>query len=301
MSANDDVVIVPEKRARRVPKADTLDCINCPVCHGYLRGHIYQCPRGHHVCTACRPRLATCHTCRAPCGWSRVLSMEEARNRVMVQCSGASCEEECYGLDELLAHERDCPKVARCDECKVAHEEHAEQCGHKLFKCPFIALDRGEEAKDSCDAQITMHTARHHFASAHGAVFIESAEDTESSFVIHDFDVAERHGSHRRWYVAVGDTLAMVQFENDIGPLTFLSAYLLRGRPRAYHLSVAFEKFAGAVLEHRLNGVLQAVDIEPYSITIGGGDWMDTEREEGHADSATVLIRIGEPRPRALH
>ena len=53
------------------------DDLKCPACLNYLRpDRIYQCSKGHMVCSICQPRLTQCPTCRCGNGFVRSLIAE---------------------------------------------------------------------------------------------------------------------------------------------------------------------------------------------------------------------------------
>ena len=50
-----------------IKKDDLKDLLECPVCLRVPRSSpIYQCARGHVVCSECRPNVTTCPQCRDP-------------------------------------------------------------------------------------------------------------------------------------------------------------------------------------------------------------------------------------------
>jgi len=47
---------------------DLASLFECPVCFDYALPPIMQCQSGHIVCSACRPKLQFCPTCRGTLG-----------------------------------------------------------------------------------------------------------------------------------------------------------------------------------------------------------------------------------------
>jgi hypothetical protein len=54
-----------------------IGLLECPVCMEYMGPPIHQCRRGHLVCSACKPKLPSCPTCRSHFTESRNLAMEK--------------------------------------------------------------------------------------------------------------------------------------------------------------------------------------------------------------------------------
>ena len=56
-----------EQSDNLIKKDDLKDLLECPVCLRVPRSSpIYQCARGHVVCSECRPNVTTCPQCRDP-------------------------------------------------------------------------------------------------------------------------------------------------------------------------------------------------------------------------------------------
>ena len=61
---------------------DLKDVLECPVCLRIPRSApIFQCERGHVVCSECHPKLVTCPVCRLPLGKTRSLISEKVLAR----------------------------------------------------------------------------------------------------------------------------------------------------------------------------------------------------------------------------
>ena len=52
---------------------DLASLFECPVCFDYALPPIMQCQSGHIVCSACRPKLQFCPTCRGTLGTFRTI------------------------------------------------------------------------------------------------------------------------------------------------------------------------------------------------------------------------------------
>merc|ERR1711915_710521 len=63
--------------------------IECPICFDLSRPPIYQCPEGHIICKACRPRVTRCPVCRF-----EFKGMPDIRNRYVERLSLAYFEDE---------------------------------------------------------------------------------------------------------------------------------------------------------------------------------------------------------------
>ena len=74
----------------KIAIADLASLFECPVCFDYALPPILQCQSGHIVCSACRPKLQCCPTCRGPLGNIRNLAMEKVASTVMFPCKYAS-------------------------------------------------------------------------------------------------------------------------------------------------------------------------------------------------------------------
>jgi len=53
---------------------DLASLFECPVCFDYALPPIMQCQSGHIVCSACRPKLQFCPTCRGTLGTLSLVS-----------------------------------------------------------------------------------------------------------------------------------------------------------------------------------------------------------------------------------
>merc|ERR1719341_2702266 len=93
-----------------IKKDDLKDILECPVCLRVPRGTpIYQCARGHIVCSECRPNVTTCPQCRDPLGNIRSLISEKMLEKLPAVCKFADngCQVEML-RSQLADHERGC-------------------------------------------------------------------------------------------------------------------------------------------------------------------------------------------------
>lgn len=109
----------PKKDASTDPLHDTVDLIKteelkdlleCPVCLRVPRASpIYQCARGHVVCSDCRPNVSTCPQCRDPLGNIRSLVSEKMLEKLPCVCKFGDngCQVELM-RSHLPEHERCC-------------------------------------------------------------------------------------------------------------------------------------------------------------------------------------------------
>jgi len=86
------------------------DLLECTVClKMQKKGPIYQCEKGHCVCSDCRSKLTRCPVCRIPLGNTRSLIYEKMLEQLPHSCKFE--EHGCQTQDTsqtLEAHERDC-------------------------------------------------------------------------------------------------------------------------------------------------------------------------------------------------
>jgi len=86
------------------------DLLECPVCLRVPRSSpIYQCARGHVVCSDCRPNVSTCPQCRDPLGNIRSLVSEKMLEKLPAVCKFADngCQVEML-RSQLGDHEKNC-------------------------------------------------------------------------------------------------------------------------------------------------------------------------------------------------
>jgi len=93
-----------------IKKDDLKDLLECPVCLRVPRSSpIFQCARGHVVCSECRPNVSTCPQCRDPLGNIRSLISEKMLEKLPSVCkyTDQGCQEE-HTQKTILEHEKSC-------------------------------------------------------------------------------------------------------------------------------------------------------------------------------------------------
>ena len=97
--------------------------MECPVCLKLPRGPVYQCERGHHVCSECKSKLTNCPLCRVPLGHLRNLFAENILMEMSHTCKftthGCTYEEKTTALE---SHEHDCKYrliYCPCPDCQL--------------------------------------------------------------------------------------------------------------------------------------------------------------------------------------
>jgi len=113
---NEEEEAVPAAPPVVVPRLDIIeasvlkDLLECPVCLRVPRSSpIYQCARGHVVCSECKPNVSTCPQCRDVLGNIRSLVSEKVLEKLPAPCkfSDAGCQIELM-KSELPSHEKEC-------------------------------------------------------------------------------------------------------------------------------------------------------------------------------------------------
>lgn len=140
----------PPKRQKSIQMVDEMkEVLECPVCLKVpRRGNVYQCKRGHSICSGCHPHLTMCPICRVAMSKSpaRNFAMEKLLSKVTHACKFADhgcIFEEAFG--PLESHEQDCEFrlvncISRVCETKVSLAkllEHIEE-DHKEEEIPSI-------------------------------------------------------------------------------------------------------------------------------------------------------------------
>lgn len=126
-----------------IKKDDLKDLLECPVCLRVPRSSpIYQCARGHVVCSECRPNVSTCPQCRDPLGNIRSLVSEKMLEKLPCVCkySDHGCEvEQLRG--QLADHERGCTyRLVNCVDLA---------CQQRISVSKLLAhLDNDHETED---------------------------------------------------------------------------------------------------------------------------------------------------------
>uniref|UniRef100_A0A0K2UNP8 E3 ubiquitin-protein ligase n=1 Tax=Lepeophtheirus salmonis TaxID=72036 RepID=A0A0K2UNP8_LEPSM len=130
---------------------DLASLFECPVCFDYVLPPILQCHAGHLVCSACRPKLSCCPTCRGQLGGNiRNLAMEKVASTVMFPCKYQSS-----GCGASLLHND-----------KLDHEE---TCEFRPYSCPCPGA--------SCKWQGSLEQVMSHLMQIHKSITTLQGED----------------------------------------------------------------------------------------------------------------------------
>jgi len=125
------------------------DYFECPICLNVPRkAPIWQCDKGHTICSSCRPKVVTCPQCRARyTAGNRNYFAERLLERVPVPCSflEQGCEVELVP-SKIKKHELECDyrdivcahMVHGCRvKCiKREMDHHMATCHYKPMPCP---------------------------------------------------------------------------------------------------------------------------------------------------------------------
>jgi len=134
---------------------DHLQDFECPVCLRVPReAPVYQCARGHCVCSGCHEKLSKCHFPKCPvCR----IALGKIRNRIFESM-----------LDFL---EHPCQfSFYRCNEeaKKSAIEVHERDCEHRLVNCVLA----------KCKIRIPLSMLIDHVEEAHGATPLQLVQSS---------------------------------------------------------------------------------------------------------------------------
>jgi len=101
----------------QIDASSLKDLLECPVCLRIPRNTpIYQCARGHVVCSECKANVSTCPQCRDVLGNIRSLVSEKVLEKLPASCqfSDNGCEVEVM-RNHLDAHESQCKyRIVNC-------------------------------------------------------------------------------------------------------------------------------------------------------------------------------------------
>ena len=133
---------------------DLRNYLECPIClETPNRPPIFQCNKGHLICSSCRPRVRVCPVCRVRLpsisNTNRLLFAERlVQDRLPVPCKYADdgCPVELVSTP-LARHEEDCPFRPRsCPNrnkgCKQlvtdkTCKDHMAKCRYRIVECPI--------------------------------------------------------------------------------------------------------------------------------------------------------------------
>jgi len=143
-SPKKDASTDPIEESNNLIKKDELkDLLECPVCLRVPRSSpIYQCARGHVVCSECRPNVSTCPQCRDPLGNIRSLISEKMLEKLPCVCKFADhgCQVEQL-REQLTEHESNCSfRLVNCVDLA---------CQQRISVSKLLAhLDTDHETED---------------------------------------------------------------------------------------------------------------------------------------------------------
>jgi hypothetical protein len=143
---------------------DLKDVLECPVCLRIPRSApIFQCERGHVVCSECHPKLVTCPVCRLPLGKTRSLISEKVLSRLPTLCAFSD-----HGCTVELM--------------KADLEAHEKECLFRLVRCVDLA----------CNEQVAFASLLEHMSNDHEREDFVNAEGSTyaSHFIVHEEDFA---------------------------------------------------------------------------------------------------------------
>jgi len=143
--------------------ADELkDVLECPVCLKVPRQPpIYQCERGHCICSVCHAKLTNCPVCRIPLGKTRSLIFEKVLSKMPHSCKFSD-----YGC--------------KMEHTKTTLECHEKDCGYRLVNCVDLA----------CQTQVPMAQLVEHMKKDHErGDFVHTESNTyRSHFIVQSSD-----------------------------------------------------------------------------------------------------------------
>jgi len=138
------------------------DLLECPVCLRVPRTTpIYQCARGHVVCSECKPKVTTCPQCRDVLGNIRSLVSEKVLEKLPASCKYVDNGCEIEVMRNLLAG-------------------HESSCDYRLVNCVDLA----------CQQKVSLANLLTHLDSDHETedfVRVEGGEYS-SHFIVNEED-----------------------------------------------------------------------------------------------------------------
>jgi len=148
-----------------IKKDDLKELLECPVCLRVPHSSpIYQCVRGHIVCSECRANVSVCPQCREPMGNIRSLVSEKMLEKMPSTCkfSDQGCQVEM--MQTLL-------------------KEHEKECPFRLVNCVDLA----------CQQRISVSKLLNHLENDHETEDFVRVEGGEynSHFIVHEEDFSK--------------------------------------------------------------------------------------------------------------
>jgi len=145
-----------------VSAEELKDVLECPVCLKVPRQPpIYQCERGHCICSVCHAKLTNCPVCRIPLGKTRSLIFEKVLSKMPHSCKFSD-----YGC--------------KLEHTKTQLETHEKDCGYRLVNCVDLA----------CQTQVPMAQLVEHMKKDHEREdFVHTESNTyRSHFIVQSSD-----------------------------------------------------------------------------------------------------------------
>ena len=120
-----------------------LELLECPVCSNHATVSIYQCSKGHILCSECWHKVSACPICRGPKEDIRCLALENLASKFIFPCRF-----HVHGCNERM---RPLPKGV-----------HEQACLYKPISCP---LPFGRCKWTGPTSDVAKHVCVHHKAS----------------------------------------------------------------------------------------------------------------------------------------
>ena len=131
-----------EKLLSTISTDELKDFLECPVCLRFPRSApIFQCERGHIVCSECHPKLVTCPVCRLPLGKTRSLISEKVLARYvqfwirLPKSKYVTNYWNCRLPSQCRFNEHGCTVELMKSELEV----HEKECLYRLVRCVDLA------------------------------------------------------------------------------------------------------------------------------------------------------------------
>jgi len=153
-SANNPKTILMDDKMKEV--------MECPVCLKLPRkGPIFQCGRGHCVCSICRPKLAKCPLCEG--------AFIETRNLIFEKLLAIPMKHACKFADYGCQFE----------ETIMPLEHHERECRYRLVSCFSIF---------GCDEHVSLAYLLEHMRQKHSDVITEDTNNWNWALTSEGFD-----------------------------------------------------------------------------------------------------------------
>ncbi|KAF7278239.1 hypothetical protein GWI33_008596 [Rhynchophorus ferrugineus] len=145
---------------------ELLESLECPICTEYMHRPIYQCVKGHSICSKCKPKLQNCGICKHEIKDTQNFSLSQIADRLIYPCK--------YYTDG-------------CDSALTASKikEHESTCLYGSYKCPLRSIT-------SCKERFPENDIRSHIESTHSQ-FVLKTELVNVPFQDEVQDLSERY------------------------------------------------------------------------------------------------------------